>query len=72
MSKNNMDIKDELLNIMATSIVNGYGKASIEACIKVLAFVVCHIEKIPQEQRSSVEKDLKWVVEEKIRELRTH
>ena len=70
MSKNNTNIKDELLDIIATSIVNGYGKASVEACIKILAFVVCYIEKIPNEQRKSVEKDLKWVVEEKIRELR--
>lgn len=72
MSKNSSNIKDELLNIMATSIVNGYGKASIEACTKVLAFVVCYTEGIPAEQRKSVEKDLKWVVEEKIKELRTH
>lgn len=72
MEKISANIKNELLDIMATSIVNGYGKASLEACIKVLAFVVCYTEGIPYGQKNSVEKDLKWVVEEKIKELRVH
>lgn len=64
-----MKIKDEIVNVLATSLVAGYEKASVEAAIKVLVGVVTYIHEISEEQRKELETDLKWTITTKLKEF---
>lgn len=64
-----MKIKDEIVNVLATSLVAGYEKASIEAAIKVLISVVTYIHNISDSQRKELETDLKWTIKTKLAEF---
>lgn len=65
-----MELKDEILNVVASSIMTGYDKASVEFCIKLLAFVVCKTEGLDQNNRKAIEGEIKWVLAEKLNEFK--
>lgn len=64
-----MKIKDEIVNVLATALIAGYEKASVEAAVKVLIGVVTYIHNISEEQREELEKDLKWTIKTKLKEF---
>lgn len=65
-----MKLQEEFLNIAASAIVNGYGKAAVDAAIKALALVMVITEKISEHNRDSIETDLKWFIDEKLKDLK--
>lgn len=63
------NIKDEFISIAAASIVSGYGKASLEFLIKVLAFIVAKNHGLDSRARKEFEDDVRWFVIQKLEEM---
>ena len=60
--KNVLSTKDDLLEILADSVVNGLGSGSVTFATKFLAVVVSKVREYDKDTRVEFEKDVKELV----------
>lgn len=61
-------VKDDIIAMLSTAIVNGFGDAALLFCTKLLAYTTVVVEELPEDSKAHIERKVRTCIDEVLAE----